>query len=81
MSPAIASVPHQQLRCTVPASGYIVRVLLTWLCHDPSKAKVTQLHYTVPTNKDVLRLDVTVQDLIQEYIQVEVRVRLMDTTV
>jgi hypothetical protein len=55
---------NKQLGTAVPSGSYIIGHFLEVFRNEPCKAKVTKFQYVfVLTEKDVLRLDITVDDV------------------
>ena len=59
----VGRVPHQELRSPVPPGGHIVRIDLSLARHHPGKPEITELDDPELGDQNVLRLDVSVNDL------------------
>ena len=64
--PAVGRVAHQELRRPVPAGGHVVRVYLALSGHYPGKPKVTEFDDPELGDQNILRLDISVNDLQSE---------------
>ena len=63
---AVARVAHQELGRPVPAGGHVVRVYLALPGHYPGKPKVTEFDDPELGDQNILRLDISVNDLQSE---------------
>lgn len=64
---SILDVPYKQFGSSVPTSGYVVGIDTTFRgrCNGSGKAKITQFDHTLLRDEDVLRFDVTMDDLMR----------------